>query len=74
MVMCCVGGEVLFGWLSVVWMVDCCVGGEVLFGWWTVVWVVKLCDMDLLHAGVCVGLCRDPNLWVVKCCVGGEVL
>ena len=40
----------------------CCVGGEVL------------CDMGLLHAGVCIGLCRDPNLWVVKCCMGGEVL
>ena len=35
-------------------------------------WVVKLCDMDLLHAGVCVGLCRDPNLWVVKCRMGEE--
>ena len=50
----------LCGWWNVVWVVKCCVGGEVL------------CDMDLLHAGVCVGLCRDPNLWVVKCRMGEE--
>ena len=31
---CCkVGGEVLGGWWTVVWVVDCCVGGRLLCEW-----------------------------------------